>query len=81
MTKIDYINIFAAFFSALSAGFWAWSAKVNINTSYGNDEQFAKDMKKASSASSVGALFSALAALCAVVVTASKYIPFFSFLN
>jgi hypothetical protein len=81
MTKIDFITILAAVFSAISAGFWGWSATVSISKGFDNDEQFAKDMKKASAASSLGALFSALAALCAVLVTASKYIPILSFLN
>lgn len=81
MTNTDFLNLFAAFCAAMSAGLWALSARVNIRTGYDMDDEMAQDFKKAAKLNGYGAAFASVAALCATLNTAAKVVPWLSFLN
>jgi hypothetical protein len=81
MTNADNINLFAAFCAALSAGFWAASALVNVRTGYDMDIELAEDLKRAAKLNGVGAAFASIAALSTVLISASKAVPFLAWVN
>lgn len=81
MTNSDYFTLLSALFAAIAAGFWFASSRVKVRVGYDSDVATAEDLQKTAKLNGRGAMFAALSALCSVLITAAKFVPWLAWLK